>query len=154
MCVVVVTMPGVWNRARMDPGGNQPGDVGHVGHHDRPDLIGDGPDAGEIDDPGVGTGADHDQLRRVLPRESCQLVVVDSLVVPSDAVGDDGIELPREVQRMAVGQVTTVREVHPQHRVTRSNQGKVGRHVGLCARVGLDVGMLGAKERPRPFDSQ
>ena len=47
---------------------------------------------------------------------------------------------------MPVGQMTAVREVHPEHRVARLQQREVHSHVRLRARVRLDVGVLGAEE--------
>ena len=76
-----------------------------------------------------------------------ELVVVDPLVVLPHAVGDDRVELAREVERVAVRQVAAVREVHAEHRVARLEQRHVHRHVRLRARVRLHVGVLGAEQR-------
>ncbi len=76
-----------------------------------------------------------------------ELVVVDPLVVLADAVGDDRVELAGEVQRMAVGEVAAVREVHPEDGVARLEHGEAHAHVGLGAGVRLHVGVLGPEER-------
>jgi hypothetical protein len=55
---------------------------------------------------------------------------------------------------MAMGQMATVREIHPENGVARLQQRQVDAHVRLRARVWLHVGVLGAKERLRPFDRQ
>ena len=93
----------------------------------------------------------------MLVGEPLELVVVDPLVVLAHAVGDDRVELAREVERMAVGQVAAVRQVHAEHGVARLEQRHVDRHVGLRAGVRLHVGVLGAEERlgagdRRPLD--
>ena len=64
------------------------------------------------------------------------------------------VELAREVERMPVRQVAAVRQVHPEDRVARLQQREVDRHVGLRARVRLDVGVLGAEERLRAVDGE
>ena len=44
-------------------------------------------------------------------------VVVDRLVFPAHAVGHELVQDAGEVQRVAVGQVAAVGQVHAQHRV-------------------------------------
>jgi hypothetical protein len=60
--------------------------------------------------------------------------------------------LPEKIERVAVGQVAAVREVHAEHRVARLEQRQVDRHVGLRAGMRLDVGVVGAEERPGAAD--
>ena len=88
----------------------------------------------------------------MLVGEPLELVVVDPLVVLAHAVRDDRVELAGEVERMAVGQVAAVRQVHAEHGVARLQQRQVDRHVGLRARVRLHVGVLGAEQRLRARD--
>ncbi len=134
--------------------GDEPGDVSHVGDHRRADVAPDPADALEVEDPRVGAGADHDHLRLVLVREPLELVVVDALILGADAVGDDRVELAGEVERMAVGEMAAVREVHAEHGVARLQQGEVHGHVRLRARVRLHVGMFGAEQLLRAGDRQ
>ena len=143
---------GVRHRARMDAGGDQAGDVRHVGEDRRADAIGCRADAREIDDARIRARADDDHLRLVLVGEPIELVVVDPLVGLADAVRDDRVELAGEVQRMAVGQVAAVREVHPEDGVARLQQREVHGHVGLRARMRLHVGVVGAEQRRRAGD--
>ena len=96
----------------MHVGGDEAGDVRHVGDDRRPDGLADRADPRELDHARVGARPDHDHLRLVLVRQPLELLVVDPLVVFADAVGDDGVELAGEVQRMAVREVAAVREVH------------------------------------------
>ena len=138
----------------MDAGGDQARDVGHVGHHQRADLVGHGADAGEVDDARVGAGPDDDELRLVRAGLRRQLVVVEPLVVLAHAVRHDVEVLAREVQRVAVGQVAAVGEVHAEDRVAGLQDGQKHRHVGLRARMRLDVGVLGAEQRLGAVDGQ
>jgi hypothetical protein len=68
--------------------------------------------------------------------------------------GNDLVELPREVERVAVREVATVRQVHAEHGVARLHRREVHRHVGLRARVRLHVGVIGAEERLGTRDGQ
>ena len=138
----------------MDAGGDQARDVRHVGHHQRADLVGHGADAREVDDARVGAGADDDELWFVRAGLRRQLVVVEPLVVFAHAVRHDVEVLAREVQRVAVREVTAVGEVHAQDRVAGLQNGQKHRHVGLRAGVRLDVGVLGSKQRLGAVDGQ
>ena len=64
----------------MFAGRHEPRDVGHVGHHERADLVGDRPDAREIKLPRIGAGADDDELGPMFGGQARELVVVDALV--------------------------------------------------------------------------
>ena len=134
--------------------GDEAGDVRHVGHHRRADALRDFADAREIDDARIGARADHDHLRLVLVGQPRKLVVIDALVVFAHAVRNDRVELAREIQRMAVGEMPAVREVHPEHGVARLQQREIHGHVGLRARVWLHVGVLGAEQRLRAIDRE
>ena len=79
-------------------------------------------------------------------REPLEFLVVDPLIVFANAVRDDVVQLAGEVERVAVREVSAVRQVHPQHRVARLHAGEVHRHVGLRARVRLHVGVFGAEQ--------
>src|SRR6185295_2086266 len=111
-------------------------------------------EAAEVDGPGIGTGPGHHQLGVVLAAELGHLVEVNLLGVPAHAVVDDPVELAREVQVHAVGQVPAMRQVHGQQRVARLQTGEIAAHVGLGAGVRLDVGMLGPEQAADPFDGQ
>ena len=131
----------------MHSGRNQAGDVRHVGEDRRADAIGRDANAREIDHARVGAGADDDHLRMMLVSQPIDLVVVDPLVGLPDAVGDDRVQLAREVEGVAVRQVAAVGEVHAEDGVSRLEQREVDRHVGLRPGMRLHVGMVGAEER-------
>jgi hypothetical protein len=46
--------------------GNEPGDVSHIDHQERADLVGDLSKPGEVDDARISAGAGDDQLRTML----------------------------------------------------------------------------------------
>ncbi len=100
----------------------------------------------EVDDARVGAGAGHEEPRADLGRLPLEGVVVDAPVGLADAVGMDLEEAAAEVERVPVGQVAAVGQAHAQDAVAVLEHREVGRHVGLGARVGLDVDELGARE--------
>ena len=144
----------VRHRARMQAGGDQPGDVGDVRHHLGVHRARDGADALEIDDPGVCRGAAHDQLRAMLGGEPFQCVVVDPLVLPGDAVAHEAIQHAGHVQGVPVRQMAAVGQVHPEHGVARLQHREVHRLIGLATGVCLHVGMLRAEQLLGASDGQ
>ena len=136
----------------MDAGRDEAGDVRHVGEHRSVDASAGRANPREVDHARVRAGADDDHLRLVLVGEPIELVVVDPLVALAHAVGHDCVQLAGEIQRMAVGQMAAVREVHAEHRIARLEQREVDGHVRLRARVRLHVGVLGGEQRFRARD--
>ena len=139
---------------RVQPRRDQPGEVRHVHHQVRPDLVGDPPERGEVEMTGVGRPARDDQLGPVLAGEPLDLVHVHEAVALAHVVGHDVVEPAGEVDPHAVGEVAAVREVETEDGVTRFEQRGHGRRVGLRPRVGLHVGGLGAEQRLHPVDRQ
>ena len=145
---------GVRHRVGVKPRGDEPGDVGHVHHHGRPDLAGNLGELVEVEEARVGAGAHHQDARPVLAGQPPDLVHVHRLVGLAQAVRDDLEEAAGEVHRRAVGEVAAEVEAHGEQRVARLGQGEVGRHVGLRPGVRLDVGVVGAEEPLRPVDGE
>jgi hypothetical protein len=143
---------GVRHRVRVQPGGDEPGEVGHVGEKERADLVRDLAELVRLDGARVGRAARDDQLRPVLLREPQHLVVVHDHRVPLDAVVDDRVQPAGEVHLQPVREVAAVVEAQREDRLARLEDGGVGGHVRLRARVRLDVRVLGAEERLRAVD--
>ncbi len=57
-------------------------------------------------------------------------------------VGHDLVLFAGLVERVAVGEVAAVGQIHPEHGVAGFEHREIDRHVGLGTRVGLDVGVL------------
>ena len=138
----------------MHSGGNQAGDMRHVDHHHRPDLIGDLPKGLKIDGAGVGAGADDDQLGLMFPRQPFHFIVIDGSGFLFDPIGNDIEKLAGEIDRRTVGQMPAVGQVHAEHRIARLTDREIDRHVRLGAGMGLDVGMLGAEKLLGAVDRQ
>src|SRR5918996_13331 len=139
---------------RVQPGGDKPGEVRHVAEEERADLVRDLAKAVGLDRARVGRGAADDQLRAVLLREAPHLVEVDEPGLAVDAVADDVVKLPGEVDLEAVRQVTAVVEAHGEDRVARLEAREVDGHVRLRAGVRLDVRVLGVEERRGAVDGE
>ena len=127
-------------------GRDESGDVGHVDHQQRAGTVRDRRHPLEIDDPRIGRGSRDDELGPYVRGLRLERVVVDPLVLPSNAVWVHFVHPSREVDRRAVRQVTAMREVHAEDPIARLEHREVGDHVGLRATVRLDVDVLGARE--------
>ena len=62
------------------------------------------------------------------------------------------VVLARHIHRGAVGQVAALGEIHAHDGIAQVQQGKIDGQIGLCAGVGLDVGVLGPKQPAGPLD--
>ncbi len=117
-------------------------EVGHVHHEVGAHQVRDAAEFGEVQLAGVRGPAGDDQLRLALEGEAFNFCHVHGVGVLADAVGDNLVQLAREVDAHAVGQVSAVGEVQAHDGVARGDQRVHGRGVRLCAGVRLDVGEL------------
>jgi len=101
----------------------------------------------------VRRDADRDTAGRML-RQPVQFFVVDTLVFFFHAVGREFVHAPRKIQRVPVGQVAAVRQVHAQHRIAGLQCGHVHRDVCRGAGMRLHVGVLGSKQFFGAVDGQ
>ena len=70
---------GIGNRTGVHSGSHQTGEMRHIHHNHRTDLVGDSTKCREIDDTRIGAGANHDHLGLVLDSQALDLAVIDSL---------------------------------------------------------------------------
>ncbi len=136
---------GVGNGAGVLARGDQPGEVRHVDHQLGVDGIGDLTERREVELPRICRPAGDDHLRLVLLGEPRDLIHVDEVVLAAHVVGDDLVELARDVQLHPVGEMAAVVERHAHDRVAGIDHRHVGSVVGLGAGVRLDVGVLRAE---------
>ena len=101
-------------RVGVQASGYHPCNVSNVCHRQRSNRAGNLMDALEIDDSGIGAGAAHDETRFVFPGQPRHLIVIDPLVALPDPVGNDPVHLSREIERMAVRQMSPVSQAHAQ----------------------------------------
>ena len=135
----------VFQRARVDAGGDQAGDVRHVHEQVGTDLVGDGAEARPVDHLRVGRETSHDHLRLVLQGQALDFVVVDQALVVHAVL--HGVEqLARGIHLGTVGEVAAVGQAHAEDGVTRLQQREVHGLVGLRTAVRLHVGVIGAEQ--------
>ena len=136
------------DRRGVRAGGDQAGDVGDIGDEDRADLAGDLGERGEVDG-ARDRGAAGEQEARPLPaREVADLVEVDPVVVAADAVLHGAKPGAGRRHVPAVRQVAAGGQRHAHHGLARLDEREVDGEVGRRARVGLDVGVVGAEQGP------
>jgi len=137
---------GVGDGARMDAGGDEAGDVGHIDEEERADGFSGAGDALKINDAGIGAGTGDDHFGLMFFGEAFDFVVVDAFVFFADAVGDELVHAAGKIERVAVGQMAAVGEIHAEDDVVFLQRGHIDGDVGGSAGVGLHVGVFGAEE--------
>jgi hypothetical protein len=135
-------------------GRDQAGDVGDVGDEDRADLAGDRGERGEVDGARDRGAAGEQELGPLAQRQLADLVEVDAVGVGPHAVLDRAEVAAGDRHRPAVGQVAAGRQAQAHHGVARLEEGEVDGEVGGRARVGLDVGVVGLKQRLGPIEAE
>ena len=145
---------GEGNRVRVQTGGDQASDVGHVDEQQRTDLVGDGAKAREIQGLGVGGKPGDDDLRLVLHGQALDLVVVDQPGSGVQAVLHGVVEFARGRHLGAVSQVAAVGQAHAEDSVAGIEQRQVHGAVGRGTGVRLNVGVIGAEQRLGAVDGQ
>ncbi len=101
----------------------------------------------------VGRRAGDDHLRPMLEGQGAHLVHVDA-VLGAGAVGDEVVEQAARVDRRTVGEMPAMVEAESEHRVAWLQERLVHAHVGVGARVRLDVGVVGTEEFLHPVDGE
>src|ERR1700722_16173303 len=129
----------VGERVGVKAGGDKSREVSHVDHQQRPNLVGDLAEAGEVELAGIGRPAGKQELGATLARYPCALVHVDDAALAVDLVGGDVIQTTRNVDFHTVGEVAAVGEGETHDRVARLQKGVVDGGVGLGTGGGLDV---------------
>ena len=128
--------------------------ISSVDEQQRAHLVGDFAHTFVVPFARIGRGAADDELRTVFQRLAFHVFVVDRAGLLVELV-PDGVEIhARHVDRRAVRQVSAVRKIEPHEGVARFENGEEDRHVGLCARMGLHVGVLRAVETADALDGQ
>ena len=126
--------------------GHQTGNVGHIHHQHGAVAVGDLSQLLKVDGAGIGRSTGHDELGAHLGHLFGQGGVVDAAILGGDAVGDEVVVFAAHVHGGAMGQVAALGQVHAHDGIAQVQQRKVNGQVGLCAGVGLHVGVLGTKQ--------
>ena len=138
----------------MQAGDDQPGNVGDVHHdvrsHDPRDLL----ELREVENPGIGAGADDDHPRAAFFGDLTDRVVINAFGGPIHAIKKRAIEDAGGAHPTAVGEMPAVSEIHTEDRIAGLEHGKIHGHVRLRAGVWLNVDVFRTKQLLRPFDRQ
>ena len=124
---------------------DESGDVRHVDHQVSADALRDRAESLKVDDARISGRSGDDELRLVLFREGFDLVVVDHGRVVVDTIWDEVVEHTGDIDRAAVSEVSSMREVHAEDGVAGLQEREIYRGVSLSAGVRLNVRVLGAE---------
>ena len=138
-----------------DLAGHQPGEVGHVDHQGRADLVGDLAHPGEVDPAGVGRVARHQHQRLELAGLRGDLVVVEQPGLGVGAVLLLVEHLAADVGPEAVRQVAAGVEAHAEQALVAQLAAQllpvgVGELVDVLRLCLLEPGTLDAVRQDRP----
>ena len=128
------------------------GNVGHIHHHQGSAFVGNFGNPLKIYDPRIGGSPGHDQLGTVAHGLLFQSVIIDPAGFGGNAVGFKLVILPRKVYGGAVGQMSAMSQAHSQHLIAVFQNFEIDGAVGLCARMGLNIGKVCAEEFFGPFN--
>ena len=135
----------------MGTSGHQTGNMGHIHHQIGADFVCNLTELGKVDGAGIGagTGNDHPGLAGLGGFQN--FFIVDGLRFVIQTVGDDVEVFAGDIHRTAVGQMTAVCQIHAQNRVAGIYQSEESGQVGVGARVGLNIGVIAAKQLTGPL---
>ncbi len=137
---------GIGHGRGMLPCCDQTCNVGHVHHQIRARRVGRLTELLEVNGPGIGGGARHNQLWLVLFGQLDERVIVDLLRLLVQAVGNDVKIFSGNVHGAAMAQVSAMSQIHAHHGVARLDQREKRGQIGVGPRVGLNVGIIAAKQ--------
>jgi hypothetical protein len=146
-------MSGNPDRARVEPGRDQAGRMGDVGHEIRADAVRDLAEALPVDRQRIGGRPGDNELRLVAFCEVLDLLVVD-LFAFVEAVVEGLVQPAREVDGRTVREVSAVSERHAENHIARLQHRVVDRLVRLRAGVRLDIRVVGVKQLLRALDRE
>ena len=125
----------------------------HIDQKERSHRLGDLGKAFKVNVQAVSRSPGDDQFGAGLMGLALHGVVVDGFL-RVEPVTDHLEPLAAQVQRHAMGQVTTFGQAHAHDGVAWFQEGQKNRLVGRGAAVRLDVGRIGAEELACPIDGQ
>ena len=136
---------GVRERRGMGAARDEPGEMGDVDDEISADRVANGAETLEVPMARIGRAAGDDQLRLVLARQRLDLIHVDPMRRPIDAIGDRLEPAAGHVDRRAMGQVPACREIKAHESVAGLHQRHEHALIGLAAGIGLDIGEAGSR---------
>src|SRR5215471_17432113 len=72
----------------------------------------------ELDGPRISARSDDNHLRPLAARQRFEFLIVDDFCVLSNSIEHDAVVFSGEIQRMAVGEMSAVRQIHSKNGVS------------------------------------
>ena len=145
---------GMARRAGVRTARDQPRNMGNIRHHHGTHFICNLPEARIIDRPRICARPHDDDFGTVLLGLAFHFVEIDDVVFGIHSIRHHLEPPPRESDRMPMGQVATMREVHSQKRIARFEQAVIHSGVRLGAAVRLHGGVIHTEKRLCPLDGE
>ena len=118
---------------------DQARDMRHVDHQICAHFMRDSSHAFEVDDARIRRCAANDQLRFAFLGQTFHLVVIDTLGLRMNAIGDELIILAREVHRRAMGQMSAMIERKTKNGVAQFDGCLISCQIRIRATMGLNI---------------
>src|SRR5260370_36883080 len=99
----------------MRAAGDESGKVRHIDHILCAHFVSNLSHAREVDDARISAASANDQFGALALCNLLEFVIIYGLSVLAHAVGDDLVHLAGEIQRMAVSEMSAMRQVQPEH---------------------------------------
>ena len=138
----------------MGAAGDEPGKMGDVDDEKGSDAVANGAETLEVPMARIGRSAGDDEFRLVLARQRLDLIHVDPMRGPIDAIGDRLKPASGHVDRRPMRQVSARGEIEAHERVAGLHQGQEDGLVGLAAGIGLDVGEAAVEQLASALDCE
>jgi len=129
----------------MNASRHQTGNMSHINHKEGTNLICDLPESGKINKSRIGAGTGHNHLGLVLKGELFNLIHVDLFSITINPIRNKIKKLSGKVDPAAMGQMTTMGQIHPQNLISWFQGSKIDGHIGLRSGMWLNIGILGAE---------
>ncbi len=143
---------GIGYRRRVYPRCHQPAYVGHVHEQICAHLVADFPHTLKVNYAGISRSAGDDHFRPAFLRPAENLVIINLLGFPINAV-KVGLEvLAGDGGWRAVSQMPAMGKIHAQKNVARLHKRQINGNICLGTGMGLHIGVLGAKKGFGAFD--
>ena len=143
---------GVGYRALVLPTGDKPCNVRHIDHQHGAVAMGNLGKLFKINGARVGGCTGDQQLGTYLGNLLGKGGIINATILGRNAVRHKVVVFAAHIDRGTVGQVSALGKVHAHHGVAQIQQGKIDRQVGLCAGMGLHIGVFCPKESAGAVD--
>ncbi len=143
----------VRNGAWVQPCRHKSGNMRHIHHQNRADLISHLAELLKINRARISRRARNNHLRLIGKRKLPHLIIIQKTVV-IDTIRNNVKIFARHINRTSVRQVPAVVQIHTHNGIPRLTDCKLYRHICLCAGMRLYIGIVTAKKLLCPIYRQ